>query len=134
MIFIKMAAFFNFTKPCERVISPVRMIRDFMCGLLLLWPLNKKVFVGTYLPDHEMEWSSSWFSHFHKKCRPSLKRQLFLTFPDLVNALSQEPLVRINRDFECLSTYPPSHEMKRFSSRFSDFHRNGSHFGLFQTL
>ena len=31
-----------------------------------------------------------------------------------MNALSQEPLVRINHDFVCLSTYLPNHKMKSF--------------------
>ena len=59
----------------------VRMTSDFMCRHLLLWPINEKIFVT--VPGF------------------SQKQQPFLTFPDIVNALSQETLVRITRDFVC---------------------------------
>ena len=70
------------------------MTSDFMCRHLLLLPINERVFVT--VPGF------------------SLKQQPFLTFPDIVNALSQKPLVRITRDFVCRPlTGWPKNEMNR---------------------
>ena len=63
---------------------------------------GKIVYVGHYLPDHEIERFQSWLSDFHKKCLSSL------TFGDMVNVLSHEPRIRMTRDFVCRH-YLPDH-------------------------
>ena len=62
-----------------------------------------------YLPEHE------W-----KGCRHGLmiftKIAAIFDFYRFVNALSQEPLVRITHDFLYVGIYPPDHEMELSSS------------------
>ena len=71
------------------------------------------LYVGHYLPDHEMYRFWSRFSNFHKNGGNF----------QFLNALSHEPLVQMTRDCVCMGTYLPGILMKRFWSWFSDFHK-----------
>ena len=92
--FLKMPAIAIFSRPCE---------------LNITWtPRLVILYVGNYLQDHELKRSWSQFSDFHNKIAA------ILICRDFVNALSNEPLVWITRDFVFRQVTCLAAKIKRF--------------------